>query len=59
MGTITGALVALLIAVVAGALGFTGVVKGAGTVAKVVAAICLVIALILLATSFLVGGRAH
>ena len=58
MDLLTWALVAFLGALVAGSLGFTGVVKGAGTVAKVLAGIALILALILLVTSFLVGRAA-
>jgi uncharacterized membrane protein YtjA (UPF0391 family) len=38
---------ALIVSLIAGALGFTGIARAAGTVAKVVFAIFLVIALIL------------
>jgi uncharacterized membrane protein YtjA (UPF0391 family) len=47
MDLLTWAIIALVVAVIAGALGFTGVSRGAATIAKVLFGIFLVIALIL------------
>lgn len=47
MDILTWAIIALVISLVAGALGFTGVARGAGTIAKVLFGIFLVIAVIL------------
>jgi uncharacterized membrane protein YtjA (UPF0391 family) len=47
MDILTWAIIALVVAVIAGALGFTGVSRGAATIAKVLFGIFLVIALIL------------
>ena len=47
MDLLTWAIVALIISVIAGALGFTGVASGAKTVAKILFGIFLVIAVIL------------
>jgi uncharacterized membrane protein YtjA (UPF0391 family) len=58
MGLQQWALLTLFVAFAAGALGYTGRLQGAGTAAKVVAAIALVITVILLITSFLVGTAA-
>jgi uncharacterized membrane protein YtjA (UPF0391 family) len=44
---LTWAIVALLVAIVAGALGFTGVAKGAATIAKVIFGIFLIMAVLL------------
>ncbi|MCB4823575.1 DUF1328 domain-containing protein [Roseicella aerolata] len=44
---LTWAIIALVIALIAGALGFTGVAAAAGTLAKVLFGIFLVIALVL------------
>jgi uncharacterized membrane protein YtjA (UPF0391 family) len=41
------AIIALIIAIVAGALGFTGVSRGAATISKVLFAIFLVIAVVI------------
>ena len=46
------ALVCVVIAIIAGALGFTGVARGAATIAKVVFGIFLVIAVVLLLLAF-------
>ena len=51
------AIVALVIALIAGGLGFSGVAKGAGTIAKVLFGIFLVIFVIVL-IMWLVGGAA-
>lgn len=47
MGLLELAIIALIISLIAGALGFTGVARGAGAVAKILFGIFLVIALIL------------
>jgi len=47
MDLLVWAIVALVISLIAGALGFTGVARGAGTIAKVLFGIFLVIAVIL------------
>lgn len=47
MDLLTWAIIALVVAVIAGALGFTGVSRGAATIAKILFGIFLVIALIL------------
>jgi uncharacterized membrane protein YtjA (UPF0391 family) len=44
---LTWAIVALLVAIIAGALGFTGVAKGAATIAKVIFGIFLIMAVLL------------
>lgn len=44
---LTWAIVALIVSVIAGALGFTGIARGAATVAKILFGIFLAIALIL------------
>jgi uncharacterized membrane protein YtjA (UPF0391 family) len=44
---LTWAIVALIVSVIAGALGFTGIARGAATVAKILFGIFLVIALVL------------
>jgi uncharacterized membrane protein YtjA (UPF0391 family) len=49
---LTWAIIALVIALIAGALGFTGVAAAASTVAKVLFGIFLVLAIVL----FLAGG---
>ena len=41
------AVIALVISLIAGALGFTGVARGAGTIAKILFGVFLVIAIIL------------
>ncbi len=41
------AIIALVVAVIAGALGFSGVARGAGTIAKILFGIFLVIAVLL------------
>ncbi len=47
MSLLWWAIIALIISVVAGAMGFSGVSRGAGTIAKVLFGIFLVIAIIL------------
>lgn len=47
MDLLTWAIVAFVISLIAGALGFTGVARGAATIAKVLFGIFLVIAIIL------------
>lgn len=47
MDLLVWAIAALVISLIAGALGFTGVARGAGTIAKVLFGIFLVIAVIL------------
>lgn len=47
MELITWAIIALVVAIIAGALGFTNVAAGAATIAKVLFGIFLIIALIL------------
>jgi uncharacterized membrane protein YtjA (UPF0391 family) len=47
MELLTWAIIFLIIAVIAGALGFTGVAKGAATIAKVIFAIFLILAIII------------
>ncbi|MBI1297080.1 DUF1328 domain-containing protein [bacterium] len=47
MDLLVWAIVALVISLIAGALGFTGVARGAGTIAKVLFGIFLVVAVIL------------
>ena len=47
MDLLMWAVIALIVSVVAGALGFSGVAKGAGMIAKVLFGIFLIIALIL------------
>jgi uncharacterized membrane protein YtjA (UPF0391 family) len=47
MDLLVWAIIALVISLIAGALGFTGVARGAGTIAKVLFGIFLVIAVIL------------
>ncbi|MDQ2694970.1 MAG: DUF1328 domain-containing protein [Pseudomonadota bacterium] len=47
MGLLELAIIALVISLIAGALGFTGVARGAGALAKILFGIFLVIALIL------------
>jgi uncharacterized membrane protein YtjA (UPF0391 family) len=47
MDLLTWAIVAFVISIIAGALGFTGVARGAATIAKVLFGIFLVIAIIL------------
>jgi uncharacterized membrane protein YtjA (UPF0391 family) len=49
------ALIFLVISLVAGALGFTGVARGAGTIAKVLFGIFLLIFLVLLVLALLAG----
>jgi uncharacterized membrane protein YtjA (UPF0391 family) len=49
------AIIALIVAVVAGALGFTGVARGAATVSKWLFAIFLIIAIVIFIMA-LVGG---
>lgn len=49
MGLLEFAIGAFVVSIIAGALGFTGVARGAGQIAKVVFGIFLVIALILVA----------
>jgi len=51
---LTWAIVALVIALIAGALGFTGIAAAAGTVAKLLFGIFLVIAIVL----FILGAVA-
>lgn len=53
MDLITLAIVAFLVSIIAGALGFTGVARGAATAAKVLFGIFLLIAVILLAMALL------
>jgi uncharacterized membrane protein YtjA (UPF0391 family) len=47
MDLLVWAIVALVISLIAGGLGFTGVARGAGTIAKVLFGIFLVVAVIL------------
>lgn len=47
MDLLTWAIIALIIAVIAGALGFTGIARGAATIARILFGIFLVIAAIL------------
>jgi len=47
MDLLTWAIIALIVAVVAGALGFTGIARGAATVARILFGIFLIIAVIL------------
>ncbi|MDQ3812981.1 MAG: DUF1328 domain-containing protein [Armatimonadota bacterium] len=47
MGFLEWAIMALIVSLVAGALGFTGVARGAATIAKVLFGIFLFIALVL------------
>lgn len=47
MDLLTWAIIALVVSLIAGAMGFTGVARGAGTIAKVLFGIFLVIAIIL------------
>ncbi len=51
------AIIALIVAVVAGALGFTGVARGAATISKWLFAIFLIIAIVIFIL-VLVGGAA-
>lgn len=55
MDLLTWAIIALIIAVVAGALGFTGIARGAATVARILFGIFLAIALILFLMLLLLG----
>lgn len=48
MSLLAWAIVAFVIAIVAGSLGFTGIAKGAATIAKVLFGIFLVIAILLI-----------
>jgi uncharacterized membrane protein YtjA (UPF0391 family) len=48
MGLLEWAIIAFVIAVIAGALGFTGVARGAASVAKILFGIFLVVAVILI-----------
>lgn len=50
------AIIALVIALVAGGLGFSGVAKGAGTIAKVLFAVFLVIFIVMLIMRVVGGG---
>lgn len=47
MGILELAIFAFVISIVAGALGFTGIAKGAGTIAKIAFGVFLVIAIVL------------
>jgi uncharacterized membrane protein YtjA (UPF0391 family) len=47
MGLLTWAIIALVVSIIAGAMGFTGVASGAKSIAKVLFGIFLIIALIL------------
>jgi uncharacterized membrane protein YtjA (UPF0391 family) len=47
MGILELALVALVVAIIAGALGFTGVARGAATIAKVLFGVFLLVAVVL------------
>jgi uncharacterized membrane protein YtjA (UPF0391 family) len=49
------ALIFLVISLIAGALGFTGVARGAGTIAKILFGIFLAIFLVLLLMALLAG----
>jgi uncharacterized membrane protein YtjA (UPF0391 family) len=53
MDLLTWAIIAFVLSLIAGALGFGGVARGAATVAKVLFGIFLVIALILLVLALL------
>ncbi len=48
MGLLEWAIIAFVIAVIAGALGFTGVARGAGSIAKLLFGLFLAIAVILI-----------
>jgi len=48
MGLLEWAIIAFVIAIIAGALGFTGVARGAGSIAKLLFGLFLVIAVILI-----------
>jgi uncharacterized membrane protein YtjA (UPF0391 family) len=54
MDLLTWAIIAFIVSIIAGALGFTGVARGAASIAKILFGIFLVIALILLAL-FILG----
>jgi uncharacterized membrane protein YtjA (UPF0391 family) len=56
MGLVEMAIIAVIVSFVAGALGFTGVARGAGQIAKILFGIFLVIALVLLALILLGVG---
>lgn len=56
MDLLTWAIIAVVVAVIAGALGFSGVARGAATIAKVLFGIFLVIALILFLFAVLGAG---
>ena len=49
MGLLEGAVIALVIALIAGGLGFTGVARGAATAAKVLFGIFLIVAVVIFA----------
>ena len=53
MDLLTWALIAFIISIIAGALGFTGVARGAATAARIFFGVFLVIALILLVLALL------
>lgn len=52
MDLLTWAIIAAVIAVVAGALGFTGIARGAATISRILFGIFLLVALVLLALFF-------
>ncbi len=57
MGILEGAIAALVVALIAGLLGFTNIAAGAASIAKLLFAVFLVIALIMFAV-VLIGGTA-
>ena len=59
MSLLMWAIVAFVIAIVAGSLGFTGVAKGAATISKVLFGIFLVIAILLIILVVLGIGAAN
>ena len=55
MNLLWWAIIALIVAVVAGALGFTGIARGAATIARILFGIFLVIFIVLLIAGLLAG----
>ena len=56
MSLLWWAVIAAVVAIIAGGLGFSGVAAGAATISRVLFGIFLVIALVLLAMALLVGS---
>jgi uncharacterized membrane protein YtjA (UPF0391 family) len=56
MDLLTWAIIAFVISIIAGAMGFSGVSRGAGTAARIFFGLFLVIALILLVLALLGGA---